>query len=60
MSKLEQAAEGAGVTILCEMGLDPGIGNYFQHLELLGELVRGMQFNVDDYKIEINIFSIMS
>jgi hypothetical protein len=42
------------------MGLDPGIGNYFQHLELLGELVRGMQFNVDDYKIEINIFSIMS
>lgn len=25
MSKLEQAAEGAGVTILCEMGLDPGI-----------------------------------
>jgi saccharopine dehydrogenase-like NADP-dependent oxidoreductase len=26
MSKLSQAAEGAGVTILCEMGLDPGIG----------------------------------
>ncbi|VAI61796.1 unnamed protein product [Triticum turgidum subsp. durum] len=25
MSKLEQAAQGAGVTILCEMGLDPGI-----------------------------------
>ncbi|XP_062220508.1 alpha-aminoadipic semialdehyde synthase-like isoform X1 [Phragmites australis] len=25
MSKLGQAAEGAGVTILCEMGLDPGI-----------------------------------
>jgi alpha-aminoadipic semialdehyde synthase len=26
MSNLKQAAKGAGVTILCEMGLDPGIG----------------------------------
>jgi len=26
MSNLSQAAKGAGVTILCEMGLDPGIG----------------------------------
>ncbi|VAI61787.1 unnamed protein product [Triticum turgidum subsp. durum] len=28
MSKLEQAAQGAGVTILCEMGLDPGIRSH--------------------------------
>jgi alpha-aminoadipic semialdehyde synthase len=26
MSNLSQAAKGAGVIILCEMGLDPGIG----------------------------------
>lgn len=26
MSNLSEAAKGAGVTILCEMGLDPGIG----------------------------------
>lgn len=26
MSKLDSVAKGAGVTILCEMGLDPGIG----------------------------------
>jgi saccharopine dehydrogenase-like NADP-dependent oxidoreductase len=26
MSKLDSVAKGAGVAILCEMGLDPGIG----------------------------------
>lgn len=39
MSKLEQSAEGAGVTILCEMGLDPGIGTFLNimvnHVHLL-------------------------
>lgn len=27
MSKLDDKAKSSGVTILCEMGLDPGIGN---------------------------------
>ena len=27
MSGLDEKAKGAGVTILCEMGLDPGIGS---------------------------------
>lgn len=31
MSKLDEKAKGAGITILGEMGLDPGIGNF--HLE---------------------------
>lgn len=39
MSKLEQSAEGADVTILCEMGLDPGIGTFLNimvnHVHLL-------------------------
>lgn len=29
MSKLDSVAKGAGVAILCEMGLDPGIGTFF-------------------------------
>lgn len=29
MSKLDELAKSSGVTILCEMGLDPGIGNFF-------------------------------
>lgn len=27
MSKLDESAKSSDVTILCEMGLDPGIGN---------------------------------
>lgn len=27
MSQLDEKAKDAGVTILCEMGLDPGIGS---------------------------------
>lgn len=29
MSKLDEKAKSAGITILGEMGLDPGIGNHF-------------------------------
>lgn len=29
MSKLEEPAKDAGITILGEMGLDPGIGNFY-------------------------------
>lgn len=32
MSRLDEKAKSAGVTILCEMGLDPGIGNSFLKL----------------------------
>ncbi|EEE57929.1 hypothetical protein OsJ_08631 [Oryza sativa Japonica Group] len=36
MSKLEQSAEGAGVTILCEMGLDPGI-DHMMSMKMIDE-----------------------
>uniref|UniRef100_A0A0D9VLW6 Saccharopine dehydrogenase (NAD(+), L-glutamate-forming) n=1 Tax=Leersia perrieri TaxID=77586 RepID=A0A0D9VLW6_9ORYZ len=36
MSKLNQAAEGAGVTILCEMGLDPGI-DHMMSMKMIDE-----------------------
>ncbi|KAL5207069.1 hypothetical protein ABZP36_031504 [Zizania latifolia] len=36
MSKLDQAAEGAGVTILCEMGLDPGI-DHMMSMKMIDE-----------------------
>lgn len=29
MSKLDESAKSCGITILCEMGLDPGIGNSY-------------------------------
>lgn len=37
MSKLDQDAKSAGITILGEMGLDPGIGNL--HLRRLNVLM---------------------
>lgn len=36
MSKLDEPAKGAGITILGEMGLDPGIGNFFLYLTTIG------------------------
>uniref|UniRef100_A0A0E0K614 Saccharopine dehydrogenase (NAD(+), L-glutamate-forming) n=1 Tax=Oryza punctata TaxID=4537 RepID=A0A0E0K614_ORYPU len=36
MSKLDQSAEGAGVTILCEMGLDPGI-DHMMSMKMIDE-----------------------
>uniref|UniRef100_A0A0D9YZB6 Lysine ketoglutarate reductase n=1 Tax=Oryza glumipatula TaxID=40148 RepID=A0A0D9YZB6_9ORYZ len=36
MSKLEQSAEVAGVTILCEMGLDPGI-DHMMSMKMIDE-----------------------
>lgn len=36
MSKLDEAAKGAGITILGEMGLDPGIGNVHPRKMLAG------------------------
>ncbi|KAL6911598.1 hypothetical protein ACP4OV_000403 [Aristida adscensionis] len=36
MSKLGQAAEGAGITILCEMGLDPGI-DHMMSMKMIDE-----------------------
>ncbi|KAJ1281347.1 hypothetical protein BS78_04G299100 [Paspalum vaginatum] len=36
MSKLDQVAKGAGVTILCEMGLDPGI-DHMMSMKMIDE-----------------------
>jgi alpha-aminoadipic semialdehyde synthase len=36
MSNLKQAAKGAGVTILCEMGLDPGI-DHMMSMKMIDE-----------------------
>lgn len=39
MSKLDGEAKSAGITILGEMGLDPGIGNVCQNIFFLSSLL---------------------
>lgn len=55
MSKLDEVAKSAGVTILCEMGLDPGIGSSCLYLLCFFDYISSSQVALIHRRRYLNI-----